>query len=91
MKTKPELEPGKRTILFIGAHPDDPEVNACGLAILFRQKGDSVYIASVTDGCSGCMQADPITTAARRKTEAENSADIIGATSLCLNEKDGYL
>ena len=91
MKTKSNLKPGTRTILFISAHPDDSEFRGCGFAALARQAGDRVVILSVTDGSSGHMSMDPISLAERRKREAQHSADVIGAESYCLGIRDGYL
>ena len=91
MKTKSELRAGKRTVLFISAHPDDSEFRGCGFAALLRRKGDNVYIASVTDGSSGHMEMEPIPLADRRRKEAEASAAVIGAVSLCMGAKDGHL
>ena len=40
-------------VLVIGAHPDDCDVKAAGVAALYRQRGDDVCFVSVTNGESG--------------------------------------
>ena len=40
-------------ILAIGAHPDDIEIFMFGLLKLFKNRGDSVYLAIATDGALG--------------------------------------
>ena len=40
-------------LLVIGAHPDDAEFRAGGLASLYRQRGNAVKFISVTNGAAG--------------------------------------
>jgi LmbE family N-acetylglucosaminyl deacetylase len=40
-------------LLVLGAHPDDAEYHAGGLASIYRQSGCVVKLVSVTDGSSG--------------------------------------
>lgn len=91
MKRKAEFRKGKRTILFVSAHPDDTEIRASGFASLCSKAGDRVIILSITDGSSGHMSIEPIELAAIRRKEAENASSVIGAESMCLNFKDGSL
>jgi len=40
-------------LLIIGAHPDDAEYHAGGMATLYRQLGRPVRMVSVIDGGAG--------------------------------------
>ena len=40
-------------LLILGAHPDDAEYHAGGLAAIYREAGHVVKMVSVTDGQSG--------------------------------------
>lgn len=83
----------KRTILCIGAHPDDNELSVGGTAAKFRARGDTVHFVSVTNGDKGHFydeyKADPTKLAQRRLIEAQNAAAVIGATYQTLNVHDG--
>lgn len=91
MKNEINLKGSGRTVLFISAHPDDPEFRGCGLAALCSKRGDTVFIMSVTDGSGGHMIMGKREVAERREREARNSAAIIGATALCMGAPDGCL
>src|SRR6516162_3064780 len=62
-----------RSILCIGAHPDDNELSVGGTAAKFRARGDAVRFVSVTNGDKGhfydAYKADPSKPAARRGAE----------------------
>ena len=81
------------TVLCIGAHPDDNEINVGGLATRLAARGDSVRFVSVTNGNKGHFApeyvADPQKLVARRQAEAEAAAARIGATYETLNVPDG--
>ena len=82
-----------RTILCIGAHPDDNELNVGGLATRLRRRGDTVHFVSITNGNKGHFtdeyKADPGKLAARRLIEAQNAAAVIGASYETLGVPDG--
>ena len=40
-------------LLILGAHPDDAEFRAGGIACIYRALGHTVKMVSVTDGGSG--------------------------------------
>lgn len=62
-------------VLAIGAHPDDVEYGCAATLSRFVEKGNEVYIHTLTDGrCGG----DIIT----RKKEAMKAADIIGVKKI---------
>ena len=91
MKKKPCLIPGKRSIMCIGAHPDDPEFRCTGTAALWSRFGDKVILVSVTDGRAGTFSAKCEDIAARRRKEAADSASVIGAESVVIGCVDGKL
>ena len=82
-----------RHILCIGAHPDDNEISIGGTAARFRARGDEVRFVSVTNGDKGHhfdeYKANPNALAARRLTEAQNAAAVIGASYQTLGVHDG--
>lgn len=82
-----------RHILCIGAHPDDNEISVGGTAAKFRARGDAVRFVSVTNGDKGHYtneyKANPDALAARRLTEAQNAAAVIGASYQTLGVHDG--
>ncbi len=83
------LEPLR--ILIVGAHPDDADYSAGGLAALYRRGGHVVKMVSVTDGRSG-HHADPgPAMVARRRAEAAAAGAIIGAEYITLDAPDGGL
>src|SRR5215212_3029007 len=79
-----------RSILFIGAHPDDDDLSGGGLAALCRQRGDEVLFVSVTNGDKGHFAAeyiaDPAALARRRMAAG---VAVIGARFTSLGARDG--
>jgi N-acetylglucosamine malate deacetylase 1 len=67
-----------RRLMVVGAHPDDAEYKAGGLAALYRAHGDEVLFVSVTDGSAGHHQVSGAALAVRRKAEAARAADVVG-------------
>jgi len=57
-------------LLVIGAHPDDADYKAGGLAARYRALGHAVRFVSVTDGSAGHHQMSGPPLAARRRSEA---------------------
>src|SRR5947209_16631695 len=82
-----------RAVLFIGAHPDDDDLSAGGLAALCRRRGDQVLFLSVTNGDKGHYApeyiADPASLAKRRMAEGEAAVAVIGARFTTLGARDG--
>jgi LmbE family N-acetylglucosaminyl deacetylase len=62
-----------RSVLAIGAHPDDVEIGAAGSLLLHTAAGDTVSILTLCRGARGGSQDT-------RAQEAQLAADIIGAT-----------
>ena len=75
MKNTKELEQ-KLRVMIIGAHPDDPDISAGGLALKFVKVGARVRMISMSDGDKGHMQMQPEALAKRHYQEAQRSKDI---------------
>lgn len=78
-------------ILILGAHPDDADFSAGGLAALYRRQGHIVKMVSVTDGGAGHHLTPGPILVARRRAEAAASGAIIGAEYVTLDAPDGGL
>lgn len=78
-------------ILIIGAHPDDCDVAAGGVASLYRQLGHSVRFVSVTNGESGHQRIFGEELAAIRRQEAAAVGALMGIQYDVLDNRDGYL
>ena len=78
-------------LLIIGAHPDDADYSAGGLAALYRQGGHVVKMISMTNGCAGHHQAAGPELVRRRRLEAAAAGQVIGATYDVLDHPDGEL
>lgn len=78
-------------LLIIGAHPDDADYSAGGLATLYRKAGHVVKMVSLTDGAAGhhVTPGPPMIT--RRRAEAAASGKVIGAEYVTLDAPDGGL
>lgn len=64
-----------RTVLAVGAHPDDIELGCAGTLALHKSRGDKVYLLVLTKGeASGKPEI--------RESECKSSAAIIGASEL---------
>ena len=77
-------------VLFVGAHPDD-EMSCLGTLLLYRQRGDRLFLVSATDGDKG-MSDDPAfphdKCARVRDGEMHAVAHAMGAEYRCLGETD---
>jgi LmbE family N-acetylglucosaminyl deacetylase len=90
---RPALPPedGKLRILCFGAHPDDCELKAGGVALLWAAKGHHVKFVSVTNGDIGHWREAGGPLARRRKAEVEAAARLLGITTEVLDIHDGEL
>jgi LmbE family N-acetylglucosaminyl deacetylase len=82
---------GKLRIICFGAHPDDCELKAGGVALLWAAKGHHVKFVSVTNGDIGHWRDAGGPLARRRKSEVEQAARILGITTEVLDIHDGEL
>ena len=73
-----QTKPNQLRVLFIGAHPDDPDVIGGGTAIRFAEAGADVRFVSLTNGDKGHHTLSPILLANRRLAEARQSAAVLG-------------
>lgn len=90
---KPAAPPddGKLRIICFGAHPDDCELRAGGVALLWAAKGHHVKFVSVTNGDIGHWREAGGPLARRRKAEVERAARILGIATEVLDIHDGEL
>ncbi len=81
----------QKTILCIGAHPDDCEFNCGASAAKWAGLGNKVYFLSVTNGQSGHHEQGGAVIVQRRRKEAEAAGRIAGIETLQLPISDGHL
>jgi LmbE family N-acetylglucosaminyl deacetylase len=84
-------EDGKLRIICFGAHPDDCELQAGGVAALWASQGHHVKFVSVTNGDIGHWREAGGPLARRRTAEVERADRILGITSEVLDIHDGEL
>jgi len=78
-------------LLILGAHPDDAEYHAGGLASIYRQSGHAVKMVSLTDGSAGHHEIPRGELTAVRREEAAAAGRVIGATYEVWDFPDGEL
>src|SRR5438093_2682865 len=78
-------------LLIIGAHPDDADYAAGGLAALYRAAGHTVKMVSLTNGDAGHHREPGRPLAERRRKEAAAAGAVIGATYDLFDIHDGEL
>jgi len=81
---------GPRLLCF-GAHPDDCEIKAGGLAALWTRAGGQVRFVALTDGSAGHHELAGEPLVRRRRAEAAAGARAVGADSVILDNADGML
>src|SRR5262245_42834898 len=82
---------GKLRIICFGAHPDDSEIRAGGVAQLWAEQGHHVKFVSVTNGDIGHWRDAGGPLAKRRTTEVQAAAKILGIATEVLDIHDGEL
>ena len=82
---------GTPRVLVLGAHPDDAEYAAGGLAAKMRWAGHTVKFVSVTDGGAGHQRLQPADLRAVRKEEATAAGKVIGVDYDVWGNPDGSL
>lgn len=78
-------------LLILGAHPDDAEFHAGGIASLYRVMGREVKMVSVTDGGAGHHTRSSAELVRLRRDEAAAAGRVIGAVYETWNFPDGAL
>jgi N-acetylglucosamine malate deacetylase 1 len=82
---------GKLRIICFGAHPDDCEIQAGGVAAMWAAQGHKVKFVSTTNGDIGHWGEAGGPLARRRAAEAREAARILGITTEVLDIHDGEL
>src|SRR5689334_14941624 len=82
---------GKLRIICFGAHPDDAEYKAGGVAAKWAAQGHHVKFVSVTNGDIGHWQSAGGPLAQRRTAEVKSAAKILGIETEVLDIHDGEL
>ncbi|MBN2584204.1 MAG: PIG-L family deacetylase [Planctomycetes bacterium] len=83
--------PRKIRVLVIGAHPDDCDIAAGGLAALYVKHGHVVQFVSMTNGDTGHYQMAGGELARRRYAETQRSAKVLGIKYLVRDQHCGEL
>ena len=78
-------------IICFGAHPDDCELKAAGVAAMWAARGHKVKFVSVTNGDIGHWRESGPALARRRKDEVEAAAKVLGIETEVLDNHDGEL
>ena len=81
----------KLRIICFGAHPDDAELKAGGVAAMWAARGHEVKLVAVTNGDIGHWNEAGGPLARRRKGEVELASRILGSTVEVLANHDGEL
>ncbi|MCB1228217.1 MAG: PIG-L family deacetylase [Verrucomicrobiales bacterium] len=68
------------SVLALFAHPDDIEFVAAGTMLLLQERGWDLHYMNLCSGNGGSVEMDGPTTAATRLIEAQNAAQLLGAT-----------
>jgi LmbE family N-acetylglucosaminyl deacetylase len=83
--------PGKLRIIVFGAHPDDCEIKAGGVAAMWAAQGHHVKFVSTTNGDIGHWKMAGGPLAQRRTAEVKKAAEILGIETEVLDNHDGEL
>ncbi len=84
----PDVKP---RLLILGAHPDDAEYHAGGLATIYRKLDREVKMVSVTNGAAGHHERPPEELIPLRRAEAAAAGQVIGAVYETWDFPDGAL
>ena len=82
---------GKLRIIVFGAHPDDCELKAGGVAAMWAAQGHHVKFVSTTNGDIGHWKMAGGPLAQRRTKEVQEAAKILGIATQVLDNHDGEL
>jgi LmbE family N-acetylglucosaminyl deacetylase len=80
-----------RTVLAVGAHPDDVEILCAGTLALLHAKGWNVECATMTPGDCGSTTRTRADISAIRKKEAATSAALLNGNYRCLECDDIFI
>jgi LmbE family N-acetylglucosaminyl deacetylase len=82
---------GRLNIIAFGAHPDDCDIRAGGVAARWASQGHRVRFVSVTNGDAGHHTQGGGVLAARRRAEAIEAGRRVGIDYVVLDNHDGEL
>ena len=82
---------GKLRIIAFGAHPDDCEIRAGGVAAMWAAQGHHVKFVSTTNGDIGHFKEAGGPLAKRRTREVQEAAEILNIETEVLDNHDGEL
>jgi LmbE family N-acetylglucosaminyl deacetylase len=68
-----------KTAIAIAAHPDDIEFRMAGTLLLLKQAGWETHYLNLSAGNCGSVRFGPAETARRRRAEAKEAAQLLGA------------
>lgn len=85
------MREARKTVLSIGAHPDDAEFLCAGSLALLQARGWQVHIASLTPGDCGSVQYSREEISRIRKDEATQSAALLDGQYHCLDCDDIFI
>ncbi len=78
-------------VLIVGAHPDDCDIRAGGVAAKYARAGHKVRMVSVTNGAAGHHVMGGAPLARRRRQEAAAAGAVLGCEYLVLDYPDSEL
>ena len=90
-RAMPEEAARPLNIIAFGAHPDDCDLNAGGVAAKWAAAGHHVRFVSVTNGDAGHQEQGGAQLGARRRGEAQEAGRRIGIEYVVLDNHDGEL
>jgi LmbE family N-acetylglucosaminyl deacetylase len=90
-RTQAPSTDGKLNIIAFGAHPDDCDQRAGGVAAKYAALGHRVRFVAVTNGDAGHQTEGGGALAARRRAEAKEAGRRIGIDYVVLDNHDGEL
>ncbi|MGB2866932.1 MAG: PIG-L family deacetylase [Bacteroidota bacterium] len=81
----------RKTVLGIGAHPDDLEILCAGTLALLKRKGWTIECATMTPGDCGSTTLPREEISRIRRAEAAASANVLDATYHCMECDDIFI
>ena len=80
-----------KAVLSLQAHPDDAEFTCAGTLALLHKQGWDVHIATMTPGDCGTAEYDREEISRIRRSEADDSVQILDGTYHCLESGDVFI
>ena len=80
-----------KTVLSIGAHPDDAEFFCTGTLALLEKKGWRIHIATMTPGDCGTVQYSREEISKIRRAEAAKAVGMLNGSYHCLESGDIFI